>query len=444
MIPRPTAILRMAILWIMDEKVFDPGLLIFRDIKSGRFKAFFNLNANLEPIFVYKNKKDSMKERICFLFIFFLVLIPELSAQQIIVGAERTELYEDELINKRIGLLVNQTSRVFNSHLVDYFISKELNVVKIFSPEHGFRGVEDAGEQIEDSRDETTGIPIISLYGSNRKPSPEQMEGVDVVVFDIQDVGVRFYTYISTMQYMMEACAEGDISMIILDRPNPNGDYVDGPVLQPGQKSFVGLNPIPIVHGLTVGELAKMINGEKWLEGGKNCQLEVITVENYQHSSRYSLPVKPSPNLPNELSVRLYPSICLFEGTMMSLGRGTEFPFQVVGYPDESFGRFEFTPEETPGATNPKYKDQKCYGMDFRELQQPPKFTISYVIEFYNKSGRNENFFTSYFTQLAGNDELVEQIKAGLSEEEIRISWIEELNKYKNMRKKYLLYPDFE
>ena len=226
-----------------------------------------------------------MKERICFLFIFSLVLILKVSAQQIIVGAERTELYEDELINKRIGLLVNQTSRVFNSHLVDYFISKELNVVKIFSPEHGFRGVEDAGEHIEDSRDEKTGIPIISLYGSNRKPSPEQMEGIDVVVFDIQDVGVRFYTYISTMQYMMEACAEGDIAMIILDRPNPNGDYVDGPVLRQDQKSFVGLNPLPIVHGLTVGELAKMINGEKWMEGGKTCQLEVITIENYQHSS---------------------------------------------------------------------------------------------------------------------------------------------------------------
>jgi uncharacterized protein YbbC (DUF1343 family) len=385
-----------------------------------------------------------MKDRFCILIIFFLLVSIKVAAQQIIVGAERTELYEDQLKGKRIGMLVNQTSRVFNSHLVDYLISKELDVVKIFSPEHGFRGEEDAGKQIEDTRDEKTGIPIISLYGDNKKPAPEQMQGIDVIIFDIQDVGVRFYTYISTMHYMMEACAENNVEMLILDRPNPNGDYVDGPVLRPAQKSFVGMDPIPIVHGMTVGEMAKMINGEKWLEGGKTCRLEVITVENYQHSSRYSLPVKPSPNLPNDQAVRLYPSLCLFEGTMMSLGRGTEFPFQVVGYPDESFGRFEFTPQETPGATNPKYKGQKCYGRDFRELQQAPKFTIRYVIEFYNKSGQDENFFTSYFNLLAGNDELIEQIKAGLSEEEIRISWIEDLNKYKNMRKKYLLYPDFE
>jgi len=385
-----------------------------------------------------------MKDRFCILIIFFLFISVKVVAQQIIVGAERTELYEDQLKGKRIGMLVNQTSRVFNSHLVDYLISKEMDVVKIFSPEHGFRGEEDAGKHIEDARDEKTGIPIISLYGDNRKPAPEQMQGVDVIIFDIQDVGVRFYTYISTMHYMMEACAENEVEMLILDRPNPNGDYVDGPVLRPAQKSFVGMDPIPIVHGMTVGEMAKMINGEKWLEGGKTCRLEVITVENYQHSTHYSLPVKPSPNLPNDLAVRLYPSLCLFEGTMMSLGRGTEFPFQVVGYPDESFGRFEFTPQETPGATNPKYKGQKCYGRDFRELQEAPKFTIRYVIEFYNKSGQDENFFTSYFNQLAGNDELIEQIKAGLSEEEIRISWIEDLNKYKNMRKKYLLYPDFE
>ncbi len=393
---------------------------------------------------MYKNIKDSMKERICLPFIFFLTLAVGASAQQIIVGAERTELYEDLLKNKRIGLVVNQTSRVFDSHLVDYLVAKDLNVTKIFSPEHGFRGVEDAGKHVEDSRDEKTGVPILSLYGANRKPSAEQMEGIDVVVFDIQDVGVRFYTYISTMHYMMEACADRNIEMIILDRPNPNGDYVDGPVLQEDLKSFVGMDPIPIVHGLTVGELAKMINGEKWLEGGKSCRLNVITVENYQHQYLYSLPVKPSPNLPTDLSIRLYPSLCMFEGTMMSVGRGTDFPFQVVGYPDKSFGRFDYTPQKTPGATDPKYKDQKCYGTDFRELQRIPKFTISYVIEFYNKSGRDENFFTSYFNQLAGNMELIEQIKAGLSEEEIRISWLEELSKYKNLRKKYLLYPDFE
>lgn len=385
-----------------------------------------------------------MKERICLLFIFFLVFTGVASGQRIIVGAERTELYQDLLKNKRIGLVVNQTSMVFDSHLADYLISKDLNVIKIFSPEHGFRGIEDAGKHIEDSSDEKTGIPILSLYGSNRKPSAEQLSDIDIVVFDIQDVGVRFYTYISTMQYMMEACADLDIEMIILDRPNPNGDYVEGPILRDDQKSFVGMDPIPIVYGLTIGELAKMINGEKWLEGGKSCRLTVITVENYHHQYRYTLPVNPSPNLPNDLSVRLYPSLCLFEGTMMSVGRGTDFPFQVVGYPDETFGRFDFTPHDTPGASDPKYKDQKCYGKDFRELQRIPKFTISYVIEFYNKSGRDVNFFNSYFNQLAGNDELIDQIKAGLTEEEIRISWLEEMNQYKILRKKYLLYPDFE
>jgi uncharacterized protein YbbC (DUF1343 family) len=360
------------------------------------------------------------------------------------VGAERTELYEDLIRNKRVGLVINHTSMAFEEHLVDHLISRNINVVKIFAPEHGFRGIEDAGKHIEDTRDEKTGIPVISLYGSNRKPGKDQLTGIDIIVFDIQDVGVRFYTYISTMHYMMEACAENEIEMIVFDRPNPNGDYVAGPVLRDSNKSFVGMHPIPVVHGLTVGELAKMINGEKWLAEGRTCTLHVITVENYQHQYRYSLPVRPSPNLPNDLSVRLYPSLCLFEGTMMSVGRGTDFPFQVVGYPDHSFGNFDFTPTNRPGATEPKYEDKKCYGKDFRNLERVPEFTIRFVIEMYNRSGRNENFFTSYFNNLAGNDELVEQIRAGLNEEEIRISWIEELRHYKNMRKKYLLYPDFE
>jgi uncharacterized protein YbbC (DUF1343 family) len=385
-----------------------------------------------------------MKERFCLLFIFLFLCAGSVLTQPIIVGAERTELYEDLIRNKRVGLVINHTSRAFDEHLVDHLISRNIDIVKIFAPEHGFRGVEDAGKHIEDTRDEKTGIPVISLYGSNRKPGKEQLTDIDIIVFDIQDVGVRFYTYISTMHYMMEACAENEIEMIVFDRPNPNGDYVAGPVLRGSNKSFVGMHPIPVVHGLTVGELAKMINGEKWLADGRICQLHVITVENYQHQYRYSLPVRPSPNLPNDLSIRLYPSVCLFEGTMMSVGRGTDFPFQVVGYPDNSFGNFNFTPKSKPGATEPKYKDQKCYGKDFRSLERVPEFTISFVIEMYNRSGRNENFFTSYFNNLAGNDELVEQIRAGLSEEEIRISWIEELRRYKNMRKKYLLYPDFE
>ena len=385
-----------------------------------------------------------MKQRFWPGLIFFLFLSYVISAQPVILGAERFEAYKNLLKGKKIGLVVNHTSMVPGNHLVDFLISKDLKVVRIFAPEHGFRGVEDAGKHIDDSRDERTGIEIVSLYGSNRKPAPDQMEGLDVVIFDIQDVGVRFYTYISTMHYMMEACAEADVEMIVFDRPNPNGDYVDGPVLRDEQHSFVGMHPIPVVHGLTVGELANMINGEKWLEGGRACRLTVIPMENYGHNDSYSLPVKPSPNLPNDRSVRLYPSLCFFEGTMMSVGRGTEFPFQVVGYPDESFGKFDFTPEAVPGATDPKYKGQKCYGKDYRTLSRAPAFTINPVIEFYNKSGRNENFFNDYFNKLAGNDELIEQIKAGLTEEEIRISWLEELSRYKNMRKEYLLYPDFE
>ncbi len=385
-----------------------------------------------------------MKGRICCTLIFNSLLLSAIHAQEIKVGAERIELYGELLENKKIGLVVNHTSRAFNSHLVDYLISRRYTIDKIFAPEHGFRGSEDAGKYIENTKDEKTGIPVISLYGSSRKPDPQQIEGIDIVIFDIQDVGVRFYTYISTMHYMMEACAENNIDMVIFDRPNPNGDYVDGPILRNKFKSFVGMHPIPVVHGLTIGELAHMINGEGWLSGGNRCKLSVIPVENYHHNYRYSLTERPSPNLPNDLSVRLYPSLCLFEGTIMSVGRGTEFPFQVVGYPDQSFGNFVFTPTSVAGATNPKYMDQKCYGKDFRSLQTDLQFNINYVIEFYYISGRNSQFFSQYFNKLIGNDELIEQIKAGLTEEEIRISWLEELNVFKAVRKKYLLYPDFE
>lgn len=385
-----------------------------------------------------------MKARIRITFILIYLSNVTLYAQNIIVGAEQFSLYDSLIRNKQVGLVVNQTSVVENEHLLDFLLSRDIDIVKIFSPEHGFRGTADAGMHLDNSLDERTGIPIISLYGSNRKPTEEQLKNLEVVVFDIQDVGVRFYTYISTMQLMMEACAENNIPLIILDRPNPNGEYVDGPVLRKGFESFVGMDCIPVVYGLTVGELAGMINGEHWLPEGEQCRLKVIPVENYNHKMHYSLPIKPSPNLPNDLAVRLYPSLCFFEGTMMSVGRGTDFPFQVVGYPDMAFGRFRFMPESKPGASDPKYKDQLCYGKDFRELIKPPGFTINYVMEFYYKSGRNPDFFTDYFDKLAGNSELKQQIIAGLTEEEIRISWLEELNEYKLKRKKYLLYPDFD
>ena len=383
-----------------------------------------------------------MKARVCQIIIFLVGIISTGYAQNIIVGAEKDNFYIDLLIDKNIGVVVNHTSISHDQHLVDFLISKGVNVTKIFTPEHGYRGTADAGAHIDNSLDEKTGIPIISLYGENRKPKPDQMTGIDIVVFDIQDVGVRFYTYISTLHYVMEACAENNVKLLILDRPNPNGDYVDGPVLRKGFHSFVGMHKIPVVHGLTIGELAKMINGEYWLKDSLQCKMVIVRVGNYHHQYPYSLPRKPSPNLPNDLAVRLYPSLCFFEGTMMSVGRGTDLPFQTVGYPDPSFGEFMFIPKNKPGANSPKHNGMVCYGKDYRELQSAPEFTISEIIEFYNKSGRNKDFFTDYFNKLAGNDELRKQIEAGLTEDEIRISWMEELNNYKKLRRKYLLYPD--
>jgi uncharacterized protein YbbC (DUF1343 family) len=383
-----------------------------------------------------------MKARVCQIIIFLVGVISTAYAQNIIIGAEKDNFYIDLLLNKNIGVVVNQTSIAHGKPLVKFLISKKVNVTKIFTPEHGYLGTEDAGKQIEDSKDNKSGIQIVSLYGQNKKPKPEQMEGIDIVVFDIQDVGVRFYTYISTLHYVMEACAENNVKLLILDRPNPNGDYVDGPVLRDGFHSFVGMHKIPVVHGLTIGELAKMINGEFWLKDSLQCKMVIVRVGNYHHQFPYSLPVRPSPNLPNDLSIRLYPSLCFFEGTMISVGRGTDFPFQTAGYPDPSFGSFKFIPQNRPGANTPKFMGKVCYGKDYREQMPAPKFTISELIEFYNKSGRSKDFFNDYFNKLAGNNELKAQIEAGLTEEEIRITWIEELNDYKSLRRKYLLYPD--
>jgi uncharacterized protein YbbC (DUF1343 family) len=383
-----------------------------------------------------------MKVRVCQIIIFLTGIISTGYAQNIIVGAEKDNFYIDLLLNKNIGVVVNQTSIAHGKPLVEFLISREVNVTKIFTPEHGYKGIEDAGQLIDDSVDKNSGIPIISLYGDNKKPKAEQMTDLDIVVFDIQDVGARFYTYISTLHYVMEACAENNIKLLILDRPNPNGDYVDGPVLRNGFQSFVGMHRIPVVHGLTIGELAKMINGEYWLKDSLQCKMVVVRVGNYHHQYPYSLPVKPSPNLPDDLSVRLYPSLCFFEGTIMSLGRGTDFPFQVVGYPDPAFGSFKFIPQNKPGASTPKYMGKVCYGKDYRKESPPSTFTISELIEFYNKSGRDKDFFNDYFNKLAGNDELKAQIEAGFTEDEIRVSWVEELNDYKTLRRKYLLYPD--
>ena len=365
------------------------------------------------------------------------------------LGAERMDVVTRLLKDKQVGLVVNQTSILEKQqkHLLDALLEEGVDVKKVFAPEHGFRGTADAGAEIQDSRDVKTGVPIISLYGKNKKPTAEQLAGLDVVVFDIQDVGARFYTYISTMHYVMEACAESGIEFIVLDRPNPN-DFVDGPVRQKGFESFVGVDPLPVLHGLTVGELAWMINKEGWLKSTPDtCKLHIVKMENWRHGDPYWLPVKPSPNLPNDQSIRLYPSLCFFEGTNISVGRGTYYPFQILGAPDPRYGDFTFTPASLPGFdTKPLHKDKECYGTDLREYPFTGGLTLKFLLDFYNKAGNDQAFFFTrpqWFDLLAGTKELRFQIVRGLNEDEIRASWQPALNEYKKIRKKYLLYPDY-
>lgn len=381
--------------------------------------------------------------------LFFLLYPLQMAAQPIKTGAERMEIVTRLLEGKRVGLVVNQTSILEKPqiHLLDTLLGASVQVVKIFAPEHGFRGTAEAGEEIQDSRDVKTGLPIISLYGNNKKPTAEQLSGLDVVVFDIQDVGARFYTYISTLHYVMEACAENDVELVVLDRPNPN-DYVDGPMREERFRSFVGMDPLPVLHGLTVGELARMINGEGWLKSAPDtCRLQVVTVENWRHGDPYWLPVKPSPNLPNDVAVRLYPSLCFFEGTVISVGRGTYHPFQMIGAPDTCYGDFTFTPTSLPGFDlKPMYEDQVCYGVNLQEYPFKGGLTLEFLLDLYEKAGKEQAFFFSrpqWFDLLAGTKELRYQIIRGFTEKEIRASWQPALEKYKQIRKKYLLYPDY-
>ncbi len=376
-------------------------------------------------------------------------LVAQNFRQDIITGAEQFERYVPQLTGKRVAVVANQTSVVGNIHLVDTLLAKGVNVVKVFAPEHGFRGKADAGEHVKNDIDVKTGLPIISLYGKNKKPSAHQLHDVDAVVFDIQDVGARFYTYISTMHYVMEACAENVKEFWVLDRPNPNGFYIDGPVLKKKFKSFVGMHPIPVVHGLTVGELAMMINGEKWLKNGIECDLKVVSCENYTHKDLYQLPIKPSPNLPNMSAVFLYPSLCFFEGTVISVGRGTDKPFQVFGHPLLTNTTYDFVPVAMPGAANPKLKGEVCHGFDLSEfgLKEMPKYKglyLNWLINAYKNYPKKEEFFNEqFFDLLAGTDQLRLQIIEGKTEKEIKQSWQEDLNAYKQLRKKYLLYEDF-
>ncbi|HNS16949.1 MAG TPA: DUF1343 domain-containing protein [Bacteroidales bacterium] len=366
------------------------------------------------------------------------------------VGAERTEIYFPELDGKQVACVANQTSMIGKVHLVDSLVRAGIRVAKVFAPEHGFRGLQAAGEDVSNQIDRKTGIPIVSLYGNRKKPAPDDLKGIGVVLFDIQDVGARFYTYISTLTYVMEACAENGIPLIVLDRPNPNGDYVDGPVLENGYESFVGLHPVPVVHGMTVGEYAQMVNGEGWLRNGIRAALNVIPVEGYTHSTRYSLPVAPSPNLPNDTAVCLYPSVCFFEGTVVSVGRGTDHPFQVIGHPYFLLGSYLFTPESRPEALHPPYEGQHCYGASltgsFEVCQRSRQLNLLWLIhhyDYWDKQVKDRgSFFSDYFDKLAGNSTLRQQITERKTEEQIRSSWQEGLTKFKSIRQKYLLYPE--
>ena len=363
-------------------------------------------------------------------------------------GADRLDQYLHLIAGRQIALVANHTSLVGGRHLVDTLLRSGIEreqFVKVFAPEHGFRGDQAAGVQIEDGTDPVTGIAVASLYGSHKKPEPGELEGIELMLFDLQDVGTRFYTYISTLHYVMEACAENDIPLILLDRPNPNGAFVDGPVLDTAFSSFVGMHPIPVVYGLTIGELAGMINGEGWLSKGIRCDVTVITCADYSRGQPYAMPVSPSPNLTNDHAVLMYPSTCFFEGTVLSEGRGTNMPFEVYGHP-ELQGEFSFTPETIPGvARNPKFEGRICYGKDLRNFIPAEGWTrirLQWILEAYEAFPRKEEFFTSYFELLAGTDKLRKQVEAGWDESRIRASWQGELEQYKLKRRKYLIYEE--
>ena len=376
-----------------------------------------------------------IKQIIC---ISLVLLFFDAQAQKIVVGAERTHSYLTYLKDKKVGVVGNQTSMIKDTHLVDSLLSLGVDIVRVFSPEHGFRGNADAGEKVKNIIDSKTGLPIISLYGENRKPQKKQLEGINILLFDIQDVGARFYTYISTLHYVMEAAAESDIPLIVLDRPNPNGHYIDGPIREEKFKSFVGMHPIPIVHGMTMGEYARMITGEEWI--AENCDLTIIEMENYTHDTSYDLPIKPSPNLPNARAVNLYPSLCLFEGTNISVGRGTEYPFQHFGAPYLA-SDYSFTPKSGNGSKQPKHESKVCFGTDLRfQENYLTAINLNWLIATYNECEKKGKFFNTFFDKLAGNDKLRLMIIDGKIAKEIKATWENDLTNFKKIRKKYLIY----
>ncbi len=392
-----------------------------------------------------------------FLYLFFLTFynaFSQVSSQayaSITTGAQQTAEYLPKLNNKKVAIVTNASGIIGNNHLVDTLLKHHIHIVKIFGPEHGFRGTADAGEKVKSGKDIKTNITVVSLYGSHKKPTKEDLKGIDIVVYDIQDVGVRFYTYISTMTYVMEACSENNKELLILDRPNPNGFYIDGPVMTDAYKSFLGLHNVPIVYGMTCGEYAQMVNGEGWLKNNIKCHLTIIPLKNYDRTKFVSgLPVKPSPNLPNDTAILLYPSLGLFEGTIMSLGRGTPNPFQVLGnpYADSTFFTYKFKPTSTAITKKPKYQDTLCYGVNAKQqvssLIKRNSINLTLLNEFYiHSKNKQAQFFDKNFNYHVGNDELEQQIIQSFSPEEIRLSWKPGIDAFKVIRKKYLLYKDF-
>ena len=365
------------------------------------------------------------------------------------VGAERMELLLPTLQGKRVALMVNQSSLVGSTgtHLVDTLLSQGINIVRLFVPEHGLRGKVDAGKNVRSGADEKTGLPVVSLYGQHKRPTPEMLADIDLLVFDLQDVGTRFYTYISSMHYLMEACAEEGKTFIVCDRPNPN-DFIDGPILEPDCRSFIGVDPLPVAHGMTVGELALMIDGERWLRGGNTCHVKVIPMAGWSHGDPYELPVRPSPNLPNSRSIELYPSLCFFEATIMSVGRGTSKPFQAIGYPDKRFGSIVYTPQIKLGEdSNPRHKGRLCYGTDYTSVSLPKRqIALGPLLDYYRKAdslGLQLINQRQLFDLLAGTKKLRQQLSSGLSEEEIRASWQAGLKDFQAKRARYLLYTDY-
>jgi len=381
-------------------------------------------------------------------FLFWLTMVSFTSAtcqKKIIISAANVDAYIPLLKQKKVGIVAHQASVILNKkntiHLVDLLRKKNISIQKVFAPEHGFRGRADAGEKVKNRVDPKTQLPIISLYGKNRKPNKEQLKGIEIMVFDLQDVGVRFYTYLSTLHNVMEACAENNIPLIVLDRPNPNAHYIDGPVLNLEHKSFVGMHPVPIVYGMTIGEYAQMINGEKWLANSIKCDLTVIPLENYTHQKTYELIIRPSPNLPNKQSIALYPSLCLLEPTKVSIGRGTDLQFQVYGHPGFPKTDFSFVPKSNFGSKNPKHKGQICYGENLTIVNPPSKIELKWLLNAYSNFSEKDSFFLKGFERISGVSNLKKQLVEGASEKKIRDSWTDGLNEFKKTRTKYLLYP---